>query len=1730
MRKCAGAFVLVWLALFLADLHSAAGADEKPATTIYLPAYSEATAVPVRFIAEAPSLDLSVISSAPLNPDRPLLLIVEPSSYPLSQLQKRISEIIAALTAEVANRPTLKVRLGVPALDGILFDLPGNATAMPGDTVAAIMRLMPESETEQGNDPARILDFVSLLLQKAETDGGPVDCILIGKDRPFAPGAEYVHSSAERRLLEVCRRKGSVVHAYMERAGDMTAVCAATGGIVVNGEEQAAQAIGRVLGARERGYLLAVQQKALATALGRFELTIKAEDRHGSRTILHAPVAIWRTPDDSSAPEYESVREALEWIERARRAAETGDAGTALRFIQNAVQLDPCNPDVFYFSARYALEAGEPDLAEAHVNKAMEFVPRTERLLVLYGEILRTQGESAQALATFKSLSPEAVPASDAFRLTSARLLSSLGRNDEAEDLYAGLTKPGHESSQAHAEYGCLLWQLGKEQPAAEHLQFALAGDPQNVTSMLCTADMASAHGRVQEALDTGSRAIKLHPDNPDAYLQVGKIHARALHWESALASFQDAAKISPTRTDILIHLAEAELQVGQGREAVETMRGVLLINPTDANASRRIAELFTRAGAFVNAATVLEESAARMPGNAQELYREAAALRERIEQYGQALLDYRALQSPPGVRNAGPDQDFSSHLAYLSLMVKRNAERLTGASPPGAAASGILVPGGVSLASNMLGLPPESLKDTGATGRILSLILDSMPESRLRMSPLVRLLQDYERLLRHMGAKGLLPAAFDRTKRMEFVFPLAGNASDTEHIRKFLSFFGVKYSSVQKGGKRAISLKVSQDALMQQRQLLLRVLGVDMESRNIRELRFSLGDETLPSIIDGAQVQGRILAQPGGDSRLLFPTLIQRADAMRLYLALETCAVPLREALLKVFSAKELIALTPNIGMFGRSIDIREGRMVLPGSGQAWEKLLGVTQSDPHVFLRSFFEYGKGKLPYIYFALAGASPAVQRYFTASAQNLDELSKAVIPAIPVRGAAAWSEWARLIHILSADEHGLFFPLDQRFGPYLFPGRPRPGPNAGRDNSPLRVSVKELASLAQGGANTGSPSGKPGAAFIEFLEFLQAARPEILTDSAIEAIMRNPADAAVCLDLIWEVNAPPDLLVSYLALCRELANAGNSGWNPNRSRTCQSIFFLISKFCREGVLEPEGGRRLLQSALMSFAASNEETFLFSVSEFLTSVLMPELARSLRLAADSPGLMEEALAGSPARKAFLFGGVPIIEDDHSEQLQRIRSVLRLQNLASINDLLQAVQLTRKIGSSHGPHFDWLQSLAETIRKLPAPVPAGASVPVKDKTQPSPRPGYRDVSKELEVLSVLTSGEGYQKRTPEALKRAAAVLHAELGMALLGECYAYYATPQTATLSYDPDFARKHEFHRPGQVPAAWLPAGIVEEQDTERASAIAGSLSGLGFQIRHLETAASAQSFGKKDWSGIVPAILSGIRATPRALRTDRAQEYVALAVRVGRELIAICLSTPSTGGWCEQNMSALISPFRREQVTTLAGNGNVAGAIDLFSPSELFFWGEAFLLATDVLPRRACGRLSPSGCNADRAKPPEITGVALHRLRELVPAPESPEWKRFEKEVDQYGCSLWKRLGIAESSFQFCDSYEHLQDGSQQDLLFDRIIDVKIRLAETSYAAGVPASVDAMLGELALQNLVADPASALVGTWRDVMQEIARLGPWDVGGWMDELLNRGSLAVYPGKSTEKPEEF
>ena len=184
---------------------------------------------------------------------------------------------------------------------------------------------------------------------------------------------------------------------------------------------------------------------------------------------------------------------------------------------------------------------------------------------------------------------------------------------------------------------------------------------------------------------------------------------------------------------------AETLLQAGDDEAAIRTLLQGIAAEPSEPYWYRKLAEVHAQRGELGRAATILEEGGSRCALEAQTFYQAAAALRERMGEPGQALLDYRTmLRSAPQERAPALEKDLSQHLAYLAFSVNRGsnsagAQASSGigtAGLPGTSAAGIPVPGGFQVFARTLGVDVSVLRAPDATERIFSYILENAASS----------------------------------------------------------------------------------------------------------------------------------------------------------------------------------------------------------------------------------------------------------------------------------------------------------------------------------------------------------------------------------------------------------------------------------------------------------------------------------------------------------------------------------------------------------------------------------------------------------------------------------------------------------------------------------------------------------------------------------------------------------------------------------------------------------------------------------------------------------------------------------------------------------------------------------------------------------------------------------------------------------------------------------------
>jgi thioredoxin-like negative regulator of GroEL len=1734
------------------------GSGESPLR--HIPVYLQAPAAGTEPDIElkAPGLHLETVSTHRISSSRPLLVIVDPASYPTALLRRRLSLLGKALSETAAfSDAGFEVRVGIPVLAGILSEPFRNPAAIAQYLQGVVDKYAPDDPERAGGSLGRTLDLIGTLIQKAEKTG-PVDCLILAADRRFEEAQSvYLHIGMERRFLELCGHSGTTLYGLLDGNGELGELCTATGGLAFPGAANPLEVLRQILDGRAGGYLLEVRYAQETSPGGCFILSAKVGGAEGRR-IVRAPRAIWIHPDAAPAADYFHMRDGLDWMRRAEEAYQDENYTVALSFAENAGHEDPWNPQSALLAAKSAAAAGDLALAATHLSVAVRFDSAPSQAFVLYGAVMQKLGRTAEALGRFDSF-PESVRNGKAeIRLQYARLLSASGRLIEAEQAYTTILNTDLDDDRVRAEYGTALLESGDLQAGREQLRASLDRNSNNSLALTGLSRIELSQGHLDESLKLALQASRSDSRNPDAEAQLGRIYAARQDWGPAVEHLKAATLLDPARLDLTLALADTCLRAGRASDADDLVRAALGSYPRSADLHRKLAEACIRSGDLAGAAVALETGAARTGTEAAGLFRAAAELRERRGEYGQALLDYRAaLESSPPEAASELGSKLRQHLIYLALSVD-NAQELSGlpigrqlgldkttatitlkrtpAKPSGQEAGAVPVPGGIAVLSKALAMDEAELRGPDALARIAGTVLragspkvNSTQNNSLQHRA-VAALQVYADLLRYMGKKHLLPDDFDPHQEQKVIFPLAGSKETVARTARFLGFFGVKYKYREsKDGKPEVELTLkSENEKVRDRRQLLRHLGVELQDRNLRDITITLREDRLPMPFTAEALSSRFLPGKKPVTGVQLEKFLLSPRAMRLYQALSYCSEAAREGLLSQTAPGELLSQADTLAAFGRYLDFREGKLILPGGPESWEALLQT--SEPEQLTSRLFSLDGGRPIALYAGLAVASPPVQEYFTATPERLRQLYQSLAPYTGVQLANAGTGLGgqglgRVLRLLSVRHGTLTLDLGNAVTRRLL--RDQGGEQdaqAQRAGTPDPVRATDIPELA-GPTRAGALGSHSRLEIVELMHFLQDQHSDAWTGQSLASIMDNPTRVPVLVDLVGDLKLPAETLNRYLNYCTTLIQAGDDGWNINRIRTSQSLFYLLSILSRAGSLNNEKAVILLDHALSHMEPSDEAQFAESVADFLSEELLPALQANGNSGPDIPGPLMRALAGTDRKQEFSFEGRRLEYDASARRLERMQGAVVQQRYNPLPRLLEVYHRLGEIASGNNVAPDLVAALAQQLKTVEtAQFAAG-----EPKT-------LRQFVAHVDLEALHNSLETAAGHTPagsklqQACKEIAIGLHTELGVTLLTYCYAYHGSPEVDALAFDPNFVRKHTFADAQSAGLAWAEAHLENRPD--RGTYLAGSVSGIDSELGRLELAQSARDFAGND-EALLPTLLLGMRSVPGEERTDRAQEYVALSLRLGREIVTLAALDGKLEAWCNSYLSTIVPPRRFERFEQSLGRLVPSAAMEALSPSELFFLAQHYLDASnnsgsslraesDVGAPPTEHRVAGSGGTDTPGLPfgkaPPISSPSLDKLRLLQKQAQDSDASAFRRELEQYGPEVRHRMGLRQSTLQEPEPYEYLELSTDRQLLYERICDLKIRLAELHYSLGLPAPVVEADGEFALREILIGPAGKTSTGWQRALEKTARLRPDSVRVWIEESLNHGLLTV------------
>ncbi|NLS96867.1 MAG: tetratricopeptide repeat protein [Planctomycetaceae bacterium] len=224
-----------------------------------------------------------------------------------------------------------------------------------------------------------------------------------------------------------------------------------------------------------------------------------------------------------------------------------GEYQNAINRYHRAIDINPDNPLVYTNWGSCLLSLGRVEEAKERLLKAIELKPDLAIAHCNLGIVLLQQSQPAEAAAAHREairLDPDYAPA----RLHLGTLLLGQGQLEEAIVQLKEAARIAPYDPFGQFNLAMALIAARNPQPAAEHLELALAREPKFVPAMISLAVLRAtsddpALRRGQQAVELAERARSLvPPENPEVLHALAAAYAEVGRFEEAVATAQLAA------------------------------------------------------------------------------------------------------------------------------------------------------------------------------------------------------------------------------------------------------------------------------------------------------------------------------------------------------------------------------------------------------------------------------------------------------------------------------------------------------------------------------------------------------------------------------------------------------------------------------------------------------------------------------------------------------------------------------------------------------------------------------------------------------------------------------------------------------------------------------------------------------------------------------------------------------------------------------------------------------------------------------------------------------------------------------------------------------------------------------------------------------------------------------------------------------------------------------------
>jgi len=404
-------------------------------------------------------------------------------------------------------------------------------------------------------------------------------------------------------------------------------------------------------------------------------------------------------------------------------------------------------------------------------------------------------------------------------------------------------------------------------------------------------------------------------------------------------------------------------------------------------------------------------------------------------------------------------------------------------------------------------------------------------------------------------------------------------------------------------------------------------------------------------------------------------------------------------------------------------------------------------------------------------------------------------------------------------------------------------------------------------------------------------------------------------------------------------------------------TLQALVGLWQIFCRQRSLPASQADATLSGILSGFAQIHGDRDVFDSGR-----------AGVKLLLTATGSKDDV---SPHDRLIdlLAGAAPGSDtESHTSLVQEMNRILQAQRILPVTVLFDLADHLESLSRGEKLNTALVNRLASRIAEIQLPRSSLTGVEKNAYAFGYWTEKHIEAQRKLNMRSVIERAAG----DAEKLKSARGLITPFLRDTLVALNYAHYAPPGAQILYTNPLFARGHDFLGvQGSVHTWRITEMFGTGWPSNGGGRLVGSLSGLPYALAEAEQNFLVPSQTQAlIWGDLVPQMILSAKI-PRWWNVTPAQmHWLGLHVRYAESLLAEAAIDPAVREPVLEILASQAPPARTRLVARLLEQGDVRGAVEKVTPSELF------VLARDLVARSKDGGTFDAEIRRMAAEAPE----------------------------------------------------------------------------------------------------------------------------------------------------------